>query len=278
MKIFGSRRNAGARHVALGARFGRLILLALAGLTLATSGASADPCADNPHVLGTERTLVVEPWTLPRVGTFQFPQTLPLADHEVVLTFDDGPSPETTGKVLDALAAECVKANFFVMGAHAAQAPALVRREAREGHTVGTHTQNHPDLAKLSPEAAEAEIADAIAAANTALDGDAVAAPFFRAPYLVTTPAIDAYLRAQKLMLWSIDVDSQDWRNDSAASVITRIFDGLKRVGKGIVLMHDVQPCTAEALPALLKELKQDGYKVVHAVPPQLTAGALPAQ
>jgi peptidoglycan-N-acetylglucosamine deacetylase len=222
--------------------------------------------------------MVVEPRTLSRVGTFQFPQTLPLGDHEVVLTFDDGPSPETTGKVLDALAAECVKANFFVMGAHAAQAPDLVRREAREGHTIGTHTQNHPDLAKLPPEAAEAEIADAIAAANTALDGEAAAAPFFRAPYLVTTPAIDAYLRAQKLMLWSIDVDSQDWRNDSVTAVLTRIFDGLKRVGKGIVLMHDVQPRTAEALPTLLKELKQDGYKVVHAVPPQLTAGALPAK
>ncbi len=283
MKISGSRRDAGARHGALvlnapGAKLGRLVLLALAWLTLAASGALADPCLDNPDVLGAERTMVVEPWTLPRVGTTQFPQTLPLADHEVVLTFDDGPSPETTGKVLDALAAECVKANFFVMGAHAAQAPTLVRREAREGHTVGTHTQTHPDLTKLKPEDAEAQIADAIAAAATALDGEAGVAPFFRAPYLMTNPAIDAYLRAQKLMLWGIDVDSEDWRNNSAANDLTRIFAGLRRVGKGIILMHDVQPCTAEALPALLKELKHDGYKVVHAVPAQLTAGALSAQ
>jgi peptidoglycan-N-acetylglucosamine deacetylase len=288
LKIFESRHDARAGHRApaygalaygaLGAKLAGLILSAFAGVTLATSGALADPCADNARVLGTERTMMVEPWTLPRVGTFQFPQTLPLADHEVVLTFDDGPSPETTGKVLDALAAECVKANFFVMGAHAAQAPALLRREALEGHTIGTHTQTHPDLTKLAPAAAEAEIADAIAAANTALDGDASVAPFFRAPYLMTNTAIDAYLRAQKLMLWGIDVDSGDWRNDSAANDLTRIFDGLKRIGKGIVLMHDVQPCTAEALPALLKELKHGGYKVVHTVPPQLTAGALPAE
>jgi peptidoglycan/xylan/chitin deacetylase (PgdA/CDA1 family) len=273
-----SRRDAGAGHRAFGASFGRSVLLAFAGLGLAASAAMAEPCVENPHVLGTERTIAVEPWTLPRVGTFQFSQTLPLGDHEVVLTFDDGPSPETTGKVLDALAAECVKANFFLMGAHAAQTPALVRREALEGHTIGTHTQTHPDLAKLKPEDAEAEIANGIAAAAAALDGEAGVAPFFRAPYLVTSPAIDAYLRAQKLMLWSIDVDSEDWRNDSAESVLTRIFDGLARVRKGIILMHDVQPCTAQALPALLKELRQGGYKVVHTIPTQLTAGALSGQ
>jgi peptidoglycan-N-acetylglucosamine deacetylase len=241
------------------------MLLAFAGLGLAVSAAMAEPCMDNPHVLGTERTIAVEPWTLPRVGTFQFAQTLPLADHEVVLTFDDGPSPETTGKVLDALAAECVKASFFLVGEHAVQAPALVRREAREGHTVGTHTQSHPDLAKLKPQEAEAEIKAGVA-------------PFFRAPYLVTNPAIDAYLRAQKLMLWSIDVDSEDWRNDSAENVRARIFDGLARARKGIILMHDVQPRTAEALPAVLKGLKQGGYKVVHTIPAQLTAGALSGQ
>jgi peptidoglycan/xylan/chitin deacetylase (PgdA/CDA1 family) len=259
-------------------RLSRSAPLVFAALGLATSAAIAEPCAENARVLGTERTIAVEPWTLPRVGMFQFSQTLPLGDHEVVLTFDDGPSPETTGKVLDALAAECVKANFFLVGAHAAQNPALVRREAREGHTIGTHTQTHPDLAKLKPEEAEAEIADGIAAAAAALDGEAGVAPFFRAPYLVTSPAIDAYLRAQKLMLWGIDVDSEDWRNDSPENVLTRIFDGLARVRKGIILMHDVQPCTAQALPILLKELKQGGYKVVHTIPAQLTAGALSGQ
>jgi peptidoglycan-N-acetylglucosamine deacetylase len=278
LKLQQSRRNAGAGRRAACASFSRCVLLAFAGLGLAASVALAEPCVENPHALGTERTIAVEPRTLPRVGTFQFSQTLPLADHEVVLTFDDGPSPETTGKVLDALAAECVKANFFLMGAHAAQTPALVRREALEGHTIGTHTQTHPDLAKLKPQDAEAEIADGIAAAAAALDGEAGVAPFFRAPYLVTSPGIDAYLRAQKLMLWSIDVDSEDWRNDSAENVRTRIFDGLARVRKGIILMHDVQPCTAQALPALLKELKQGGYKVVHTIPSQLTAGALSGQ
>jgi peptidoglycan/xylan/chitin deacetylase (PgdA/CDA1 family) len=273
-----SRRDAFAGHRAFGARFGRSILLAFAGLGLAVPAAMAEPCVENPHVLGTERTIAVEPWTLPRVGTFQFSQTLPLADHEVVLTFDDGPSPETTGRVLDALATECVKANFFLVGAHAAQTPALVRREAREGHTIGTHTQTHADLAKLKPEDAEAEIANGIAAAAAALDGEAGVAPFFRAPYLATSPAIDAYLRAQKLMLWGIDVDSEDWRNDSAENVLTRIFDGLARLRKGIILMHDVQPCTAQALPTLLKQLKQGGYKVVHTIPAQLTAGALSGQ
>jgi peptidoglycan/xylan/chitin deacetylase (PgdA/CDA1 family) len=103
-------------------------------------------------------------------------------------------------------------------------------------------------------------------------------APFFRAPYLATTPVIDEYLRAHHLMLWSVDVDSEDWRDDSADNVRARIFERLDRVGKGIILMHDVQPATAQALPALLQDLKARGYKIVHVVPSTLTAGAVSAR
>ena len=81
-----------------------------------------------------------------RVGTKSYPATLPLADKEVVLTFDDGPWPGTTPAVLDALARECVKATFFLIGENAEARPALVRRIVAEGHTVGHHTWSHPIL------------------------------------------------------------------------------------------------------------------------------------
>jgi peptidoglycan/xylan/chitin deacetylase (PgdA/CDA1 family) len=236
-------------------------------LALSTSTAAAALCGKNPQALGTERTITVDPGLLPRVGTSQYSQTLPLRDHEVVLTFDDGPSPSTTGKVLDALAEECTTAIFFVVGERAAQAPALVLRAAKEGHAIGTHTETHAHLAALKAGDAQAEIRAGIAAAITALSPDRTSAPFFRAPYLETSPAVEEYLRARGLMLWGIDVDPEDWRGDSPEDVISRVLHGLERLQKGIILMHDVQPCTAEDLPRLLTELRARDYKVVRVLP-----------
>jgi peptidoglycan/xylan/chitin deacetylase (PgdA/CDA1 family) len=87
---------------------------------------------------------------------------LPLRDHEIVLSFDDGPSPATTAKVLEALAAECVRANFFIVGERAEERPDLVRRAYREGHTIGRHSQTHADLTRLSFAGAMREIDDGI--------------------------------------------------------------------------------------------------------------------
>jgi peptidoglycan/xylan/chitin deacetylase (PgdA/CDA1 family) len=187
----------------------------------------AATCGKNTQALGTERTIAVDPGLLSRVGTFQYPQTLPLRDHEIVLTFDDGPSPATTGKILDTLAQECATAIFFVVGEHTAAAPALVFRAATEGHAIGTHTQTHAHLADLKAGDAESEIRAGVAAATTALVPDRLPAPFFRAPYLETSPAVEEYLRSRGLMLWGIDVDAEDWRNDSADNVISRTLRGL---------------------------------------------------
>jgi peptidoglycan/xylan/chitin deacetylase (PgdA/CDA1 family) len=160
------------------------------------------------------------------------------------------------GKVLDALAGECVKANFFVVGEHARAAPELVRRESAEGHTIGTHSETHADLAKLSLADAEREIRGGIEAANLALAPTSAAAPFFRAPYLSTTPSIENYLTKTGLMLWSIDADSEDWRPPTMDEVVFRTVTQLEQKGSGIILMHDVQSHTASALPKLLSESK----------------------
>jgi peptidoglycan/xylan/chitin deacetylase (PgdA/CDA1 family) len=182
----GCRRGKAQRGI------GAVVLLLLA---LSTSIATAAVCGKNPQAPRTERTITVDPGLLPRVGT-SYSQTLPLRDDEVVLTFDDGPSPSTTGKVLDALAEECTTAIFFVVGERAVQAPALVLRAAKEGHAIGTHTETHAHLAALKTGDAQAEIRSGIAAAITALGPDRTPAPFFRAPYLETSPAVEEYLRA----------------------------------------------------------------------------------
>jgi peptidoglycan/xylan/chitin deacetylase (PgdA/CDA1 family) len=198
--------------------------------------------------------MALDPAVFPQVGTVQYPQTVPLRDHEVVLTFDDGPSPSSTGAVLDALAAQCVQANFFLVGEYA------------EGHTLGTHSETHADLAKLPLAGAEKEIQGGIAAANAALGAPIVAAPFFRAPYLSTTPPILQYLSETGLMLWSIDIDPEDWRPSTPDEVVERAMAELEKKHSGVVLMHDVQSHTAAALPKFLEALKYGGYSVVHVV------------
>jgi peptidoglycan/xylan/chitin deacetylase (PgdA/CDA1 family) len=234
-------------------------------LPIGSEAFSAD-CNGNKDALGTARVIAVDPIDLPQVGTVQYAQTVPLRDHEVVLTFDDGPSLSSTGMVIDALAAQCVKAGFFVVGEHAQAAPELVRREFAEGHTVGTHSYSHVDLAKLSLADAQKEIQGGIDAVNLALAPLAVAAPFFRTPYLSITPTIEDYLAKTHLMVWSIDVDPEDWRPLSPDEVVSRTMTQLELKGSGIILMHDVQIHTAAALSKLLSELKSHGYNVVHVV------------
>src|SRR6187549_2290471 len=114
----------------------------LAGIS-AQPAAAAD-CPGHPDALGTARTLVVEPREHPRIGTMQYAETLPLADGEVVLTFDDGPLPRYSNRILEILASQCVKATFFLVGSQAQANPEGVRKVRDAGHTVATHSQNHP--------------------------------------------------------------------------------------------------------------------------------------
>jgi peptidoglycan/xylan/chitin deacetylase (PgdA/CDA1 family) len=230
------------------------------------SASQAEQCHALSGALGTARIMALDPAAFPQVGTVQYPQTVPLRDHEVVLTFDDGPEPSSTPQLLDALAAQCVQANFFLVGEHARAAPGLVRREYDEGHTVGTHSQTHADLGKMPLANAEKEIQDGIAAANAALGAPNTAAPFFRAPYLSTNPALEQYLIKAGLMLWSVDVDPEDWRELTPQQMVERTMAQLELKHSGIILMHDVQGHTAAAMPELLHELKTHGYSVVHVV------------
>src|SRR5580692_2518431 len=231
--------------------------------------ASAADCPGNPNALGTSRTLVVDPREHPRIGTMQYPETLPLADHEVVLTFDDGPLPRNSNKVLDILAAECVKATFFTIGEMARFSPEGVRKLLAADHTIGTHTQTHPlSMNRMPTDRAKQEIDDGIASTKAALGDNADAlAPFFRIPGLLRADNVEDYLAEQGIQVWSADFLADDWRHISSARVYDLAISRLEAKGRGILLLHDIQARTVAALPRIVETLKARGYRIVHVVP-----------
>jgi peptidoglycan/xylan/chitin deacetylase (PgdA/CDA1 family) len=230
--------------------------------------AQAAECPGNPNALGTSRTIVLDPAEHPRLGTLQYDESLPLNDHEVVLTFDDGPLPPYTSRVLDTLAAECVKATFFLVGKMALGYPKVVLREYNEGHTIGGHSQDHPfTFAKMSVDQAAKEIEDGFDSVRTVLGDPKAVAPFFRIPGLLRQKPVEDYLASHGYATWSLDFLADDWTHISAQEIIRRALERIEARGRGILLLHDIQPATALALPTLLAELKARGYKIVQVVP-----------
>jgi peptidoglycan/xylan/chitin deacetylase (PgdA/CDA1 family) len=243
-------------------------IVAGALLSLGAHAARAADCPGHPDALGTSRTIVVDPREHPRIGTMQYRETLPLRDHEVVLTFDDGPLPKYSNQVLDILAAECIKATFFIVGRQAQANPAGVRKLVAAGHTIGTHSQNHPlTFQKMPVEKAEQEINDGIASTSAALTDPGALAPFFRIPGLLRAEGVEEYLASRGIQVWSADFPADDWRHISSARVYQLAMQRLEAKGKGILLLHDIQPRTVAALSKILHDLKARGYRIVHVVP-----------
>jgi peptidoglycan-N-acetylglucosamine deacetylase len=241
--------------------------------------ASAADCPGHPDALGTSRTLVVDPREHPRIGTMQYPETLPLEDHEVVLTFDDGPLPRNSNQILEILASQCVKATFFEIGSMAQSSPEGVRKLRDAGHSIGTHTQDHPlTMNKMSIERARQEIDDGIASVKTALGDDAALAPFFRIPGLLRAQGVEDYLASQGIQTWSADFPADDWRHISSSRVYDLAINRLEDKGRGILLLHDIQARTVAALPRILLELKARGYRIVHVVPATSELPATPTE
>jgi peptidoglycan/xylan/chitin deacetylase (PgdA/CDA1 family) len=209
----------------------------------------------------------------------QYAETLPLADHEVVLTFDDGPLPKYSNQVLEILASQCVKATFFMVGSQANANPEGVRKVRDAGHTVATHTQNHPGgMHRLPIERARQEIDDGIASVTAALGGGTPPAPFFRIPGLARAEAIEEYAAVRGIQVWSADFPADDWRHVSAQRVYDLAIQRLEAKGKGILLLHDIQARTVAALPRILNELKARGYRIVHVVPATSERPATPTE
>jgi peptidoglycan/xylan/chitin deacetylase (PgdA/CDA1 family) len=261
----------------------KTILIAGAALTLNTAALAQDPsqksmgptspavkqteCPGNPNPLGVARVVEIDTTGGPGFGFQHYKSYDFLNPKEVVLTFDDGPLPNRTTAVLAALNAECTRAIFFSVGKVAAGYPEILREVAKAGNTIGAHTMLHKDLSKMPFAEAKDEIEKSISVIHRAVGGPT--APFFRFPFLRHSPETLKYLADRNVAVFSTDIDSFDFKGGKSDKLVKHIMALLEKRGKGIILMHDIQPHTAAAMPELLKQLKAGGYKVV-----QMTAKA----
>jgi peptidoglycan/xylan/chitin deacetylase (PgdA/CDA1 family) len=236
----------------------------LALLASATPLAAAD-CARQQTAVNVERVVEIDGSGGPLFGALTKEDREPsfLRDKEVVLTFDDGPSPWVTPKILDTLEKHCTRATFFSVGRMAVAYPDVARDIIARGHTLGGHTWSHPRrLPKLAPAKAQDQIERGFAALEAATGGGV--APFFRFTGLNDSAALLTYLQGRGVASFTVDVVSDD-SFISDPEKLTRItLARLRARGRGILLFHDIKPTTAKALPAILDGLKAEGYKVVH--------------
>ncbi len=261
------RAQAAVLSIARPAKFAfPAIMFALPVMTVLATAASAD-CPGNPNALGVARTIEIDTTGGPGFGFEHFKDHDFLRPGEVILTFDDGPWPGTTPQVLKALAAHCTKALFFVIGKHAMWHPDILRQVAAGGHTIGTHTFSHQDLAssKIDDAKRKAEIEMGISATRRSLGDQAeTIGAFFRFPALRHPPEMIKYVGERNLGIWSTDIDSFDFKLRGTATLVPSLMKKIEKKGKGIILMHDFQKNTAQAAADLMTQLKAGGYKVVH--------------
>ena len=220
-------------------------------------------CNGGTDVLGISRVVQIDTTGGPGFGFEHFKQLDFLKDKEVVLTFDDGPWLVNTPSVLKTLADQCTTGIFFPIGKHATYYPEILKQVAAAGHTIGAHTWSHANLngKKLTDQQKKDEIEKGFSAVKWALG--AAPAPFFRFPALQHPPEMVTYLGERNIGIFSCDLDSFDFKSSKPQQVVDTIFKKLDKLGKGIILMHDFQKHTAEALPEILRRLKAGGYKVV---------------
>jgi peptidoglycan/xylan/chitin deacetylase (PgdA/CDA1 family) len=218
-------------------------------------------CPGNPSSLGVARVVEIDTTGGPGFGFEHFKAYDFLRDGEVVLTFDDGPWPGNTPAVLKSLAEQCTKAVFFPIGKHAMWHPEILKQVAAAGHTIGSHTWSHADLSKLTPDQAKEEIEKGVSAVRVALGQPE--ASFFRFPALRHSPELLTYLSTRNIGIFSTDMDSFDFKMRKSEQVVDSVMSKLKKHGKGIILMHDFQHSTSQALPEILVQLKSNGYRIV---------------
>src|SRR5262245_52660982 len=237
------------------------------------AGKPAIACA-NPNAMGVSRVVEIDTTGGPGFGSQHFKTYDFLRDHEVVLTFDDGPWLNNTQAVLKALADQCLRATFFPIGKHATYYPEILKQVVAAGHTIGSHTWSHADLQaamkKGGPDSAKEEIEKGASAVR--MMAGAPTAPFFRFPDLRHPPEMLTYLGERNIATFSTDIDSWDFKIKKPDELIKSLMGKLNKLGKAIILMHDFQKVTSIALPQILGELQKNGFKVVHMVPKEMLA------
>ena len=182
-------------------------------------------------------------------------------DPEILFTFDDGPNPNTTPKILDTLREYGVQAVFFNVGRmlERPEALALVERIIAEGHIIANHTMRHGELCRIKEEEAVAEIDEGYRVLHQAA---AMPIPWFRTPYGARCSRLDAQLAARRVTHFHWDIDPQEWRHGNAKRTIAYLTRVLGQAqGREVVLMHDTKQATVKALPAVLQWIREENVR-----------------
>ncbi len=223
--------------------------------------------------LGTTRTLNIGTAGGFQLGFKSYPKSFHLNAKELILTFDDGPKPGPTNAVLKALRDEQVLATFFLIGQNAVANPDLVKRIAAEGHTIGTHSNTHPmTMRDLRETTAKTDIEVGIQNISKIMENTTLA-PFFRYPGFGDTPALNTWLGSRNIGVFGTDIWASDWITMTPDAQLSLLMKRIRSAGRGMVLLHDIRQQTADMMPDFLRQLKTEGYKIVHMV-----AGNSPAQ
>lgn len=177
----------------------------------------------------------------------------------VALTFDDGPNPNTTPQVLDILRRLGAKATFFVLGENAVRHGHIVARAAAEGHEIGSHTWDHPNLTRLSREAIISQMDRTADTIRSAIGHNPAV---MRPPYGATNENIINLMASRygtPSIMWS--VDTQDWKHPGVDVVIHRVVDRAK--SGSIILLHDIHASTVAAVEGVVRGLQERGFRLV---------------
>lgn len=177
----------------------------------------------------------------------------------IAITFDDGPNPANTNRLLDMLAERNIKATFYVVGECVKAFPAVIQRTVREGHEIGNHSWSHPNLGKMSDAAVHKQLKDThdIVVATTGVAPKSLRPPYGSFSARQQRWAYDQF--GYKTILWS--VDPFDWKRPGAPVIASRILNQTQP--GGIILAHDIHKQTIDAMPATLDGLLAKGYKFV---------------
>lgn len=250
------------------------------GLVLATPvrAATQDPtpiaaCPTDPLAPAETPRVEIDTRNGPTIGTMQYRDGGGLRNKEIALTFDDGPNPDVTPRILDILDKHCIKATFFMVGFYAEARPDLVREVAARGHIIGTHTWSHPNsLRHLSMASAKTQIKRGFAAIKTALasapPSDRTAlAPFFRFPGLNDKKSLIIWLGDHNIATISCSFGADDWKHINANQVYARGLGAIESEGRGILILHDTKPHTADMLSRFIVTLERRGYRFVQLAP-----------
>jgi len=195
-----------------------------------------------------------------------------VAPKELILSFDDGPDPTYTNRILDILSIVDAKAMFFLMGPKVLTSPEIVRRAAQDGHIMGSHTMSHHCQANNAICARanggvamthEQAIADIRGGHQAIFDVLGFVDPFFRFPYGESDPSLVEYLASKQVAQVHWTIESEDWKARPNDELLASILSQVDKVQKGIILFHDSQRRTLEILPEFLKTIYGLGYNLV---------------